>query len=237
MVLFWIFISTLLVSLIGLVGIIFFFIKDKYLKRLLIFLVSFASGTLFSGALYHLFSESLEHLELKESINFLIIGFLVFFLLENLFFWHHCHKYKCKVHSFTYLIILADILHNFIDGLIISSSYLINFELGIISTFLVIIHEIPQEIGNFSLLVFGGIKKLKALLFCFFSQLSAIVGGMLGFYLLSSFSYFLLPIAAGGFLYISASDLIPILREEKNIRKKFLTFFYFLIGMILLYLI
>lgn len=237
MVLIWILLSTILISLIGLIGIIFFFVKDKYLKKMLIFLVSFASGALLSGALYHLFIESLEHLELKESITILIIGFLLFFLLENLFFWHHCHKYRCNIHSFTYLVILADVLHNFIDGLIISSSYLINLEIGLISTFLVIMHEIPQEIGNFSLLIFGRIKKLKALLFCFVSQLSAIIGGLIGYYFLSTTSYFLLPLAAGGFLYISASDLIPILREEKNIKKKILIFCVFLVGMILLYFI
>lgn len=238
MVFFWIILSTIIVSLIGLVGIIFFFINEKYLKKILIFLVSFASGILFGGALYHLFSESLEKLEFKTSLNFLVFGFILFFLLEKILFWHHCHRYKCKVHSFTYLTIVGDLLHNLIDGLIIASSFLISFDLGFVTTILIISHEIPQEIGNFSILIFGGMKKQNALLFSFISQLSAIFGGIVGYLFLSyDFSFFLISVAAGGFLYISASDLIPRLREEKNLKNNIEILLSFLFGIIIMSII
>lgn len=238
MVFFWILISTIIVSLIGLVGIIFFFVKERYLKRILIFLVSFASGVLFGGALYHLFSESLEKIELATSLNLLVFGFVFFFLLEKILYWHHCHRYKCRIHSFTYLTIFGDLIHNFVDGIIIASSFLVSIELGLVTTVLIISHEIPQEIGNFSVLIFGGMEKHKALLYSFLSQFSAILGGILGYlFIPSDYSVCLVSLAAGGFLYISASDLIPKLQEEKDIKRNIGILISFLIGIFLIIMI
>jgi len=239
-ILFWILIATLLDGLVALVGVFSLFLSDKSLKKILIILVAFSAGALLSGAFFHLLSESLEHLSTTKTFTYLLIGFILFFLIERFFHWHHCHKgEKCDVHPFTYLILIGDGIHNFIDGLVIAASFMVNVNFGIITTLLIIGHEIPQELGDFGVLVYGGFSKIKALSFNLISQLTCVLGGIFG-YLLSEtqeFSLILLPFAAGGFLYISASDLIPELHKEADIKKSLIYFTFFLLGLILLFLI
>lgn len=227
----YILLSTFVISLISLIGIITLGLKKYIFHKMIFALVAFSAGTLLSGAFLHLISESLEHIAPSVLSLYVLLGFVMFFLIEKLLHWRHCHKETCKIHPVSYLILLGDAVHNFIDGLVIAASFSISMHFGIITTILIIAHEIPQELGDFAVLVYSGMKKHKALLFNFISQLTCILGGIAG-YFMSSVNMFivLLPISAGGFIYISASDLIPELHKEKRLKKSIISFVYFLIG-------
>jgi zinc and cadmium transporter len=219
-------------SLIGLVGVFSLFIKRKTLEKTIFPLVSFAAGALFGGGLYHLFAESLEEMNFLQAINWFIFGFVLFFVLERILKWRHCHKLECKVHPFSYLIFVGDTIHNIVDGLVIVSTFLIDIKLGILTMFLIIAHEVPQELGNFATAIYGGMKRSKAIIFTFLSQITCIIGGLFGYYSLSKEMLLpLLPFAAGGFIYISASDLIPELHKESDIKKSIISFILFLISL------
>ncbi|MCX6799087.1 MAG: ZIP family metal transporter, partial [Candidatus Diapherotrites archaeon] len=159
-------------------------------------------------------------------------GFVVFFIIERILHWHHCHEGKCDVHPMSYLVLIGDGIHNFIDGLVIAASFIVGVPFGIITTLLIIGHEVPQELGNFGILVYGGFGRKKALLFSLMAQATCIIGGITGYFISSatSFSLILLPFAAGGFIYIGASDLIPELHKESNMQKAWLSFLLFIAG-------
>lgn len=233
-VIIWILLATLINSLVGLVGVITFWCKERTLQRILFILVAFSAGTLLGGAFLHIAAEAIEMMEANMVFLLIITGFSAFFLLERFVYWHHCHEDKCDVHPFTYLILIGDGIHNFIDGFIIAASFLINPALGAVTTLIIISHEVPQELGDFGVLVYGGMKKKKALGYNFISQLTAVVGGVVGFILSSSLDItpLVLPFAAGGFIYIAASDLIPELHKEIDRKKSILSFAFFVIGIL-----
>ncbi len=238
-VLIWILIATFIDGLIAFIGVFSLWLKEKVLNKILLILVAFSAGGLLGGAFFHLLNESLENLSSYESFIYLIFGFSLFFLIERFLHWHHCHKGKCDVHTFTYLILFGDGIHNFIDGLVIGASFLISIPFGIITTLIIIGHEIPQELGDFGVLVYGGFKKIKALLYNFLSQLTCVLGGLFAYFFSQtlSLSTLLLPFAAGGFIYIAASDLIPELHKEPNLRRSIISFTFFLLGITFMVLI
>jgi len=223
-------ISVSLVSLISLVGVFFLGIKSKVLDQYLEVLISFASGSLLGGAFLHLLPETLESLG-EAAFSLVLVSFLFFFALEKFFYWRHCHQGKCEVHAFTYLNLIGDAIHNFLDGTIIAAAFLTSLSLGITTSLAVIFHEIPQEIGDFSILIYGGIEKKKALLFNFFSALTAVIGAVLVYFFSSriiNLTPYFLPLAAGNFLYLAATDIIPELHQKSkssshNSIKQFLT--------------
>jgi len=232
-VLLWIIIATFIDGLAALVGGFTLFMSNTKLQKLLLKFVAFSAGTLLSGALLHLIPESLDKLKSEPVFIFVIIGFIFFFLVERFLHWHHCHDGRCNVHQFTYLILFGDGVHNFIDGLIIAVSFIVSVPFGIITTLLILGHEIPQELGDFGVLVYGGMKKTKALLYNLISQSVAILGGIIGYFLSSSVEGiipYILPFAAGGFLYIAASDLVPELHKEPDLHKSLISFGFFLVG-------
>jgi zinc and cadmium transporter len=230
----WIIVATIANGFVALIGAVTLGLSEKTLKKLLLILVAFSAGALLSGALLHLMVESFEHLSATTSFIYFIAGFVIFFLVEKFLYWHHCHKGgTCEVHPYTYLILFGDGIHNFIDGLVIAASFVVNPGFGLITTLLIIAHEIPQEMGDFGILVYGGMRKLRALAYNFVSQLTCVVGGIVGFFAATSIQPlvpFLLPFAAGGFIYIAASDLIPELHREPDLRKSMLTFMVFMVG-------
>ena len=138
--------------------------------------------------------------------------------MEKFLHWHHCHKRECKIHPVSCLILLGDGIHNFVDGLIIAAGFLISPEFGVITSLLIFLHEIPQELGDFAVLVYYGMERKKALLLNFLSQLTCVLGGIAGFMLggFPEFGEYAVPFAAGGFIYIAASDLIPELHREPS---------------------
>jgi len=240
MVLGWIIGSTVVVSLISLIGLTMFMLKEKLLQKIILLLVSFAAGTLIGAAFFHLIPEAVEESnEITDSLMAVVCGIVAFFFLEKILRWRHCHKGRCPVHSFAYANLIGDGLHNFLDGLTMAVAYLVNIPMGIATTISIIAHEIPQEIGDFGVLVYGGFKPKKALFMNFITALTAVIGGIVGYFVSMeiNFSSILLPFAAGGFIYIAASDLIPELHKERDIKTSTILFVAFVIGIALLYIL
>ena len=232
--------ATLINSLIALVGIFSLWMNERSLNKIVLFLVALSAGALLSGAFFHLIPEALENLTSITVFTFVLLGFIIFFLMEKFLYWHHCHEGKCDVHPVSYLILIGDGIHNFLDGIIIAVSFIVNVPFGIITTALIIAHEVPQELGDFGVLVHGGFKKTKALWYNLLSQLTSVLGGILGYFLSTSIGGaipFILPIAAGGFIYISASDLVPELHKEADIKKSLSSFLFFLLGVAIMLII
>ncbi len=237
-ILLWILAVTFIDGLAALVGILALAMGEKTLRRIINVLVAFAAGTMIGGGLLHLLAKSLESLDADTAFIMFIAGFSVFFLIERILHWHHCHDLDCKVHEYSYLVLIGDGIHNFIDGLVIAAAFLTNIQLGVVTSILIIGHEIPQEIGDFAVLLQGGMEKKKAVVYNFISQITAILGGVVGFLIPSeAFKTYMLPIAAGGFIYIAASDLVPELHKEPRLSKALLAFSFFLIGVVLMLMI
>ena len=238
-VLLYILISTFLVSLVAFIGILILFLRDELLNKILLILVAFSAGALIGGAFLHLIPEAIHRVGAEETaifkiFLFLILGFCTFFILEHFIRWHHHHaKDHPQIMPFSYLILISDGIHNFIDGLIIAASFVVALPIGVVTVLAVVLHEIPQEIGDFGVLVYGGFKKVKALFLNFLSAITAILGGIAGYFLSEKIGesiVFLLPFAAGNFIYIASSDLIPEINHKVNIKKSIIHFFVFLLG-------
>ncbi|MEM4263936.1 MAG: ZIP family metal transporter [Candidatus Woesearchaeota archaeon] len=237
-------IATVIVSLLSFVGVVTLVLKRKLLESVVLVLVSFAAGALLGGAFFHLLPEALE--EGGPVWFMLILGILVFFIIEIYMYWYHCHaghihkhghKHKCPIKPMGYLNLIGDGIHNFVDGMIVASSFMVNFELGIITTIAVIFHEIPQELGDFGVLIYSGFKRGKALFFNFISALSAILGVVATYFFAESFqgvTHYLVPFAAGGFIYIAMTDLMAELKEEENLKKITLQLLILLFGIALM---
>ena len=183
----------------------------------------------------HILPEVLEKTKAEVTFSWVILGIILFFLLERYFHWRHCHEGVCNVHTFTYLNLIGDGLHNFLDGMVIATSFVVSLKLGIVTTLAVILHEIPQELGDFGVLIYGGFSRQKALFYNFISALAAILGAIMGYFISDTaigFSNSILPLTAGGFIYIASSDLIPQLHKESNLRRSTLAFIAFLCGIV-----
>ena len=239
-------ISVLFVSLVSMIGIVTLFWKKKNRDEFLLLLVSLSAGTLFGGAFLHLLPEAVEKSGFTLQVSLLLLaGVLVFFLLEKFIHWHHCHTpteqaSKHLAHHPTHLAplnLLGDALHNFIDGLVIAGSYFVSVPVGIAATIAVIVHEIPQEFADFGVLLYSGLSKTKALLFNFLSAGVAIIGAVVGLIIgirSEAFVHLILPFAAGGFLYIAGSNLIPELHKECGLKDSFWHFFVLVIGILIM---
>jgi len=232
--------SVLIVSAVSLSGIFLLLIRREVFKKILPTLVALASGTLLGGAFLHLLPEGLEGMKSDSGFILVLAGILLFFALEKFFHWHHCHQEACDVHvkPFAWLNLLGDGIHNFLDGLIIAVTYMVDINLGMTATLAIIFHEIPQELGDFAVLVAGGLSVKKALYFNFFTALTAVIGALVGYQLGQSvvgISYLLTLFAGGGFIYIAAVDLIPELHKEITPRESLLQFFALLGGVLLMW--
>jgi zinc and cadmium transporter len=232
--------SVIVVSSISLVGILAISMSDKRLRSLLLYLVSFSAGGLFGDAFIHLIPEAVEEAGFGLDISiFILSGIISAFVVEKFIRWRHCHIPTSDEHphSFAYMNLVGDGVHNFIDGLIIGGSYIVSMPLGAATTLAVVFHEIPQEIGDFGVLVYGGFTKTRALLLNLLTATTAILGAIvsliLGYYS-EGFIPFLIPFAAGEFIYIAGSDLVPELQKETNPSKSILQLLAFTIGVLLL---
>lgn len=218
----WIYtlISVFIVSLISLIGVFIFSWKHENVHKALIFLVSFAAGTLLGDAFLHLIPEAMENGKVSVPL-FILLGFMIFFALEKIIHWRHCHDENCEKHKkvLPYVIFLGDAIHNLIDGIIIAASYMVSIPVGIATTLAVIMHEIPQEIGDFGSLIYAGFTKKKALVYNFISALAAVFGAVAALAVsinVKGFADALVPIAAGGFIYIASADMIPELHKQNG---------------------
>jgi zinc and cadmium transporter len=238
--LFWIIGSSIVMSAIALVGSITLVLKEETLKRILLPLVAFAAGSLIGGAFFHMIPTGIS--QYGNTTGFyvwILAGFSIFFALEQLLHWHHCHRASatCK-RPLTYLILIGDGLHNFIGGLAIAGTFITDIRLGIMAWLAAAAHEIPQELGDFGVLVHGGWEKRKALLFNVLSALTFLLGGLLTYAISFNIDIsFLIPFAAGNFLYIGASDLVPEVKEHENLRINIMNFLAFISGLALMFII
>ena len=206
-------------------------------------MVSLAVGGVFGDAFIHLLPESFERLGSKEQASILVLaGIFAFFVLEKFLLWRHQHVLGSDhgVHPVGYMNLLADGAHNFIDGVIIGASYAINLHVGLATTLAVVFHEIPHELGNFFVLLYAGFSKGKALFFNFLSALFAVLGTIISLLIGSSiadFSGVMLPLAAGGFIYIAGSDLVPELNKEATLSKSLVQLLAIGLGVGLMFLL
>ena len=233
----WIIVSGVLMSIIAMVGSVTLIMKPATLDRLLLPLVAFAAGSLIGGAFFHMIPAAI--VEIGDVLNVgiaVVAGFTAFFLLEQLLHWHHCHRAcsDCK-QPLTYLILIGDGLHNFLGGLAIAGTFLIDIRLGITSWLAAAAHEVPQELGDFSVLVHGGWSKRRALLFNVLSGLTFLLGGLVAYGLSFQIDVsWLIPFAAGNFLYIGASDLVPEVNKHHDLKRNAVHLLAFVLGLVLL---
>jgi zinc and cadmium transporter len=221
--------SAVLVSVLALIGILTICIHKKHIEKVILLLVSFSAGALIGDAFIHILPEAVEEYGFTLELSLTVIaGMMAFFILEKFIHWHHCHQPEDKHHkAFVITNLFGDGLHNFVDGLFIASSYMVSIELGIATTVAVALHEIPQELGDFGVLLHGGMKRWKAIKLNLFFALFAVGGAVLGLLIGSaneSFLKFILPFTAGGFIYIANTDLFPEL--HKNSEKTKESFFH-----------
>jgi zinc and cadmium transporter len=234
----WILGSTAIVSLISLIGVTLLSVRKDFLDNIIFILVGFAAGGLIGTAFLHLLPEAVEH-NPHQTFLFTLIGFTIAFVIERYFHWRHCHKGECSVHTFAYINLLGDGLHNFTDGIIIAASFNVGVQYGLVTTFAIILHEIPQEIGDFGVLLYSGFTRAKALFYNFLCSATAILGGLLGYFLsqqIRTLSQILIPFIAGGFIYLAASDLIPELHRQEDNKKANIALLAFMAGLLLMYL-
>lgn len=220
-ILFWIIFFSFFSGVFGLLGGLILLINEKFARRLSFFLVSFAIGTLLGATFFDLIPEAfIESQNNPLVLTFILFGIIFFFLIEKFLIWHHCQNQDCTIHAvptYRYMILIGDSFHNLIDGAIIALSFMISFPLGIVASLAVFFHEIPQEISDAGVLLQAGMKRAKIIWYNLLSALSSILGAIFAFFifgLVKNVMPFFLAMAAGNFIYIALSDLIPEIHKE-----------------------
>jgi len=221
------FISVIIVSLISLIGVMLLSLREDLLRKYIFIFISVAVGALLGDAFIHLIPEAFSETDNTTLVSILIIsGILLFFVLEKFLHWHHHGEDmdELDIHPVGKLILFSDGVHNFLDGIIIAASFMVSIPVGIATTIAVILHEIPQEVGDFAVLLHSGYTKKRALCLNFLSALTALLGAAVFFIIggvAESLNAYFLPIAAGGFIYIAVADLIPELHKTKEAKHSF----------------
>ena len=240
---------TFLGSIVALVGgVLLLYWQRKRVEGVLKYLVSFAIGTLLAATFFDLFPEAAEATSVHLALLWGFYGLLLFFFLEKVITWHYCHEMLCRYRGhkhvrprpFSYLLIFADTVHNFIDGVLIAATFLLNIPLGIITAIAVFCHEIPQEIGDFAVLLYAKMPRFKVLLYNILSAAAAFVGAVATYFVAPYFEGFIPLLAAfagGGFLYIALADLAPETHAGgiDRLRETILQIFFVLIGVFIIY--
>jgi zinc and cadmium transporter len=242
--------ATILISLLSLVGIFTISLSETRLHSILNFLIAYSAGTILGASLFDLMPEAVELVD--EHVVFLIIafGFVFFMFLERGLYWYHGHghKHEFPTHesnedmtkSFAYLNVIGDFVHNFIDGMIIAASFINSFTVGVATSIAVAFHELPQEMGDYGILVYAGIERRKAFIYNFAAAFSIVLGGIFGIFfigLVEELSGWMIAFSAGAFLFLSASELIPEINDENNWKKSIIQIFIILIGMLTIFLL
>src|SRR3989339_1355928 len=232
------FVSVIIVSMVSLIGVFSISLKEEVVKKYVSLFISLAVGALLGDAFIHLIPESFESSFSPAVVGLLTIsGILVFFIIEKFLHWHHHgeDKEETQIHPVGRLLLFTDGFHNLIDGVIIGVSFLVSIPIGIATTIAVVLHEIPQEIGDFAVLIHSGYDKKRALWLNFISALMAIVGVFFALIfgsIAEAFTLWILPIAAGGFIYIAVADLIPELHKTKELKYSVLQLGTLLVGIL-----
>lgn len=229
-----------LVSLVSLVGILTLVLHHKVLHTIVPYLISFSAGALLGDTFLHILPDLAEGGELTSGTGMVFLaGILIFFALEKFFHWHHSHtSHDEEIHSMVYMTMMGDTLHNFLDGILIAASFMASWELGVAASVAVILHEIPQELGNFGVLVHGGWSNRKALFWNFISALASFIGAGLVFFLqkdLLPHLSWLVAFAGANFLYLALSDILPELHKEHRTRVSAIHIVTMFLGMVAMY--
>lgn len=237
---------------------VFLLLPDKHRQSVLPHGVSFAIGALLTGAFCGLIPHAFEEVaadQLSSLSATILAGILVFFILEKLLVWRHCHSHACEAHgedshdhghnhkgshghhSAGVFIILGDSIHNFVDGVLIAAAFLTDPQLGMVTSLAVAAHEIPQEVGDFAILLHSGYTRGKALFYNVVSSLATVVGGVLAYFSLGDLHHLLpyfLTLAASSFIYIAVADLIPSLHQKTDIKTSLQQIGFILAGVVLI---
>lgn len=240
MLLLWILVFTFLSSFASLIGGILLLWREKLVEGKILLLVAFAAGAMLSASFFDLIPEALEEgIGFQEVGGAILAGMVTFFLFERFLLWHHHHQ-ACEAPRPTIpLLIIGDSLHNFLDGIVLAGAFLVSVPLGVVTSLAIGFHEIPQEIGDFSVLLALGMKKTKVLLVNILSALLAFVGAVTAFYLLEKFEFlipYLIAFAAGNFIYIASSDLIPEIHRAFEREKALSQTGFFILGILVIWL-
>jgi len=236
--------ATVVVSLFSLSGIFALSLREKTLHSILYFLVAFSGGTILGASLFDLLPEAVELVDESVVFVYIAVGFVAFFVLERFIYWYHGHGHhddidhmddeRVSTRGFAYLNIIGDGIHNFIDGMIIAASFTAGTHVGIATTIAVIFHELPQEIGDYAILIYAGFDRTRALVANFMASLSVVLGGVFAVFFLETvdaLSGFLVAFSAGAFLYLAASELVPELQKERDFVKSVVQFAVFVLGL------
>jgi zinc and cadmium transporter len=215
----WIIIFSLLGSVGAVCGAALLLLFPEGVRRTLLpSLISYATGTLLGAAFLGMIPHALEHTQASPILATVLVGIIIFFLLEKLVLWHHCHERECEARgSAGPLILFGDAFHNFVDGVVITTAFLVSIPFGITASLAVITHEIPQEIGDFGILLDSGYKKQKAMLYNFLSSATTVPGAIIAYFFLRTTQAavpYILALSAASFIYIALADLIPTLHRK-----------------------
>jgi len=242
-------IATSVASLFSLVGIYALSLKEKTLHSILLILVAFSAGSILGAAYFDLLPEAIELFKAESDVYvYITLGFILFFFLERFIYWYHGHGHEADISAktadrlsrkgFAYLNLIGDAIHNFVDGMVIAASFLTGFSVGLATTVAVIFHELPQEMGDYGILVYAGFKRGRALLLNFVVALTVILGGIFTVFSIGTVEALrglLIALSAGGFIYLAASELIPELQKEKSFKKSVVQFVLFILGIALIW--
>ena len=231
--------SVVFVSLISLVGLLIFSRQERFYNKIFL-LVALSAGALFGDVLFHLLPEiygDAGGVDTTQASFYILVGIIISFVLEKFLHWGHSHHAgtsdEASIKPFGYLSLISDGVHNFIDGLVIGVSYIASREIGLATTLAVIFHELPQEFGDFGVLIQAGFSRRRALLLNLLTASAAIVGAVLALLIgqtTTNLTSYLLPVAAGGFLYIAGSNLVPELHKTVDFWRSLWQFLAFLTG-------
>ncbi len=210
-------------SLLGSIGAIagaalFLFFPEGIRKVLVPCLISYATGTLLGAAFLGMLPAGLKQAPAIAVMATVLAGMVGFFVLEKLVIWRHCHNSGCEVHSHAApLILIGDAFHNFVDGVVIAAAFLTSIPLGVTTALAVIAHEIPQEVGDFAILLDNGYSRMKALVLNGLSSIATLPGALIAYFWLvetREAAPYILAISAASFIYIATADLIPSLHRQ-----------------------
>ncbi|VAW98999.1 Zinc transporter, ZIP family [hydrothermal vent metagenome] len=256
--LFWIILFSLLSGLLSvLAAALFLILPTKYRNKAIPHFVSFATGALLGAAFLALIPHALDNPTIVDVHNIgltILLGVLLFFVLEKFVLWRHCHSHDCEAHVHSTelsnddaerhaagtLIIIGDAIHNFVDGVLIAAAFLTDFHLGVVTSVAVAAHEIPQEIGDFAILLQSGYNRLSAFFYNILASLATVIGALLAYFSLASANHILpyvLALAAASFIYIAVADLIPGLHKRLQVTASIQQVVIIAVGVVVIYLV
>ncbi|MDX1608060.1 MAG: ZIP family metal transporter [Candidatus Spechtbacterales bacterium] len=247
----WIILFTILGSVFSMVGGVFLLWRENFTRKISLFLISFAAGVLLGVGFLDLIPEAFEGLGDLSKVTFSALAAIsVLFVIERFLWWYHHHRFEAEEHSkehvghkvnkaHAYLLLTGDSIHNFVDGVVIAAAFLADFSLGVGVAVGVIAHEVPQEIADFGVMISSGFDKMKTLLLNFATALSSLLGAIIAYFALQQVEAvipYILAVAAGVFIYISLSDLIPAIHHRSEHKYDILHFLLFTGGIALIFL-